>query len=121
MSESKNLDVLQTIVIRSIYLIMNYLITEDQFSKLIQASRERHKNAPTPYIRGSIFDFNGEPVTYGITIRKDHSVYANYQYKNERHIVYIMNDYDFVQLDKKGQRGVVEPKIKKDIERKNIV
>ena len=118
MSEFKNLDDLQTIVIRSIYLIMNYLITEDQFSKLIQASRERHKNAPTPYIKGSIFDFNGEPVTYGITIRKDHSVYANYLYKEKRIMTYIMNDYDFVQLDKKGQRNAAESKIRKDIEQK---
>lgn len=100
---------------------MNYLITEDQFSKLIQASRERHKNAPTPYIKGNVFDFDGKPVSYGITIRKDHSVYANYQYKYQRHIVYIMNDYDFVQLDKKGQRSAAESKIKSDIERKYTV
>lgn len=98
---------------------MNYLITEDQFSKLIQASKERHKNAPSPYIKGNVFDLDGQPVSYGITIRKNHSVYANYQYKKEKRIVYIMNDYDFVQLDKKGQRGAAEFKIKSDIERKN--
>lgn len=99
---------------------MNYLITENQLEKLIQASKERHKNTPSPYIKGGIFDFNGEPVTYGLTIRKDHSVYTNYLHNKKRHMLYIMNDFDFVQLDKKEQRNAAESKIRKDIERKQI-
>jgi hypothetical protein len=97
---------------------MKYLITEVQLEKLIQLSKERHKNAPNPHIKGSIFDFNGNPVSYGITIRKDNSVYANYVYKEKRGMVYIMNDYDYIQLDKRGQRAAAEAKIKKHLENK---
>lgn len=98
---------------------MNYIITEVQLDKLIQQSKKRHKDAPSPYIKGSIFDFNGHPVSYGITHRKDGSVYANYLYNDQRNIVYIMNDYDFVQLDKKGQRAACESKIREHLEKKS--
>jgi hypothetical protein len=98
---------------------MKYVVTEDQYEKLLQASRERHATSANPYIKGNIFDFNGDSVSYGIVHRKDNTIYANYTYKGDRHIVHILNDLDFVRLTKKEQRSAAEAKIKKDIERKS--
>ena len=98
---------------------MTILILGDQYEKLLQASRERHADSPKPYIKGNIFDFNGDSVSYSIVNRKDNTIYANYTYKGDRHIVHIMNDLDFVRLSKKEQRSAAQNKIQKDIERKS--
>jgi hypothetical protein len=100
---------------------MTILILEDQYEKLLQASRERHADSPKPYIKGNIFDFNGDSVSYSIVNRKDNTIYANYTYKGDRHIVHIMNDLDFVRLSKKEQRSAAQNKIQKHIEKKTQI
>jgi hypothetical protein len=60
-------------------------------------------------------------VSYSIVNRKDNTIYANYTYKGDRHIVHIMNDLDFVRLSKKEQRSAAQNKIQKHIEKKTQI
>ena len=98
---------------------MRYIITEDQYEKLLKASLKRHAKDPEPRIKGGIFNVNGHLVKYTIVVRNEESIYSNYVYDGQRRMVYIMTDVNFILLDKKDQEDAVEFRIKKDIEKKS--
>ena len=99
--------------------MMKYIITEDQYEKLLQASSKRHSNDPEPNINSGSFNIDGSNIKYNISIRPDGYVYVNYQYKSKKSKVHVMSEENFIQLSKKGQEDAVEFRIKKDIEKKS--
>jgi hypothetical protein len=98
---------------------MTILISEDQYEKLVKASLKRHAKDPEPNIKGGTFNVNGHLVKYGVVNRKGESIYVNYNYDEQKRMVYIMTDENFIQLNKKEQEDAVEFRIKKDIEKKS--
>lgn len=100
---------------------MKYVVTENQYEKLLQASRERHAKDLEPRIKGGILNANGHLVKYYIVVRNGESIYASYSYEDQKRMVYIMTDVNFILLDKKDQEDSVEFKIKKDIEKKSQI
>lgn len=98
---------------------MKYVVTEDQYEKLIKASLKRHANDPETGIKKGLFNVHGHLVKYNIVNRNNESIYASYEYEGQRRTVYIMTDENFIQFDKKEQEDVVEFRIKKDIEKKS--
>jgi len=99
--------------------VMNILITEDQYEKLLKASIKRHAKDPEPNIKGGMFNVGGHLVKYSIVNRGGKSIYVNYSYDDLKRMVYIMTDENFIQLNKKEQEDAVEFRIKKDIEKKS--
>lgn len=97
---------------------MKYVVTEDQYEKLLQASLKRHAKDHESNIKGGIFNVDGHLVKYSIVNRGGESIYSNYSYDDQRRMVYIMTDENFIQLNKKEQENAVEFRIKKDIEKK---
>ena len=100
---------------------MTILISEQQYEKLLQASRERHANDPNRDIKKGGFEINGQVVTYNVMVRKDGSIYVNYNYNGVRRLLYITNEVNFILLDKKDQKDAVEFRIKKDIEKRSQI
>ena len=98
---------------------MKFLITEDQYEKLIQASRERHSKDPNPNIKSGGFDLDGDVITYSVTVRNDYSVYVNYTYNGKRSLAYITNEEKFIRLSKEEQRSLVKSKIMDSIQKKS--
>lgn len=96
---------------------MKYILTEDQYERLLNASRKRHAKYPERNVKSDMFNFNGHLVKYSIVNRKEEFVYANYEYEGDRKMAYIMRDEDFIQLDKKEQENRIEHSIKKHIEK----
>jgi len=101
-----------------IFINMKYIITENQYEKLLKASLKRHANDPERNIKGGNFIYNGKPVKYSIFSREGKSIYVNYGYDKTHHTTYIMSDENFIQMDKKEQEKVVEFRIKKNIDKK---
>ena len=97
---------------------MKYIITENQYEKLLKASLKRHANDPQRDITGGMFIYNGHLVKYTIFKRDDGAIYATYTYDERKKRVYIMNEETFIQFSKKEQEDSVEFRIKKDIEKK---
>jgi hypothetical protein len=95
-----------------------YLITEDQYEKLVKASLKRHANDPEPNIDVGTFDLNGNNVKYSVLMRKDGYVYTNYSFRGQKHKVHIMPEESFIRLTKKEQEDSVESRIRKDINKK---
>ena len=98
---------------------MKYVVTEDQYEKLLKASLKRHAKDPEPNIKGGTFNFKGHLVKYSVVNRNNESIYVNYTYAGQKNMVYIMSDENFIQLDKKEQENAVEFRIKKHIEKKS--
>jgi hypothetical protein len=98
---------------------MKYVVTEDQYEKLLKASLKRHAKDPEPNIKGGTFNFKGHLVKYSVVNRDKKSIYVNYTYDGQRGMVYIMGDENFIQLDKEEQEKAVEFRIKKHIEKKS--
>jgi hypothetical protein len=98
---------------------MTILISEDQYEKLIKASLKRHAKDTEPYVKGGMFNVNGHLVKYSVVNRKGESIYVNYNYDEQKRMVYIMTDENFIQLSKKEQEDAIEFRIKKDIQKKS--
>jgi hypothetical protein len=96
---------------------MIYLITENQYEKLLNASRKRHANKPNRNVERGMFSYDGYDVKYAIVNRNQEFIYANYEYDGKRKMVYIMRDEDFIQLNKEEQEKRIEYSIKKQIEK----
>lgn len=99
--------------------MIKYIITEDQYEKLLKASLKRHVNDPEPNITSGSFNIDGEEVKYNVSIRPDGYVYVNYLYKSKKSRVHVMSEENFIQLSKMEQEDAVEFRIKKDIEKKS--
>jgi hypothetical protein len=99
---------------------MNYILTEGQYERLLNASRKRHAKDPERNVKGGMFNFNGHLVKYSVVNRNEEFIYVNYEYESVRKMTYIMKDEDFIQLDKKEQENRIEFKIKKDIEKQKL-
>ena len=97
--------------------LMKYVLTEDQYERLLNASRKRHAKDPELNVKGGMFNVNGHLVKYSIVNRKEEFIYANYNYDGERKMAYVMRDEDFILLDKKEQENRIEHSIKKHIEK----
>jgi hypothetical protein len=97
---------------------MKFLITENQYEKLLQASRERHANDPNRDIRRGGFEVDGQVVTYNVMVRNDGSVYVSYNYNGVRRLLYITNEVNFIRLGKNEQKNTIESKINSDIQKK---
>ena len=101
---------------------MKYVVTEDQYEKLLKASLKRHAKDPEPNIKGGTFNFKGHIVKYSVVNRNNESIYVNYTYDGQKNMVYIMSDENFIQLDKKEQENTIEfrKKICLDLKRYEI-
>ena len=66
-----------------------------------------------------MFNVNGHLVKYSVVNRNGESIYVNYNYDDQKYMVYIMTDEKFIQLNKKEQEDAVEFKIKKNIQKKS--
>lgn len=97
---------------------MEYIITENQYEKLIQASLKRHSKDPERNIKEGSFNYDGSIIKYSIMNKNNESIYANYKYKNKTIRAYIMSDENFIQLSKDDQEKAVEYKIKRQIDQK---
>ena len=86
---------------------MRYIVTENQYEKLLKASLKRHAKDPEPRIKGGIFNVNGQLVKYNVINRNEESIYATYTYNDQRRTVYVMTDENFIQLNKKDQEDAV--------------
>ena len=45
---------------------MKYILTEDQYVKLLAASRERHDKDPETRIKGGMFNLDGHIAKYNV-------------------------------------------------------
>jgi len=98
---------------------MTILISEDQYEKLIKASLKRHAKDTETNVKGGMFNVNGHLVKYSVVNRKGESIYVNYNYDEQKRMVYIMTDENFIKLSKKEQEDAIEFRIKKDIQKKS--
>jgi hypothetical protein len=96
---------------------MKYILTEDQYEKLLNATRELHKNKVSRDVKVGSFNFNGEVITYNTMIRQDGSVYIYYNYKG-RHMLYMTNEMKYIVLSNEEQKNLIENKIKNHIQKK---
>lgn len=95
--------------------MMKYILTEDQYEKLLAASRKRHAKDPEPRIKSGMFNFNGHIVKYNVVNRNNEFIYVNYEFDGQRKMMYIMRDEDFIQLDKEEQENRIEHRIKQKL------
>ena len=96
---------------------MKYILTEDQYERLLNATRKRHAKDPERNVKGGMFNFNGYIVKYSVVNRKEEFIYVNYEYDEQRKMAYVMRDEDFIQLNKEEQENRIEYSIKRQIEK----
>jgi hypothetical protein len=96
---------------------MKYILTEDQYERLLNASRKRHAKDPERNVKSGMFNLNGHLVKYSVVNRNEEFIYVNYEYDGKRKMTYVMKDEDFIQLNKEEQEKRIEYSIKKSIEK----
>lgn len=81
-------------------------------------SLKRHANKDSREHKQGMFNNNGTIIKYDLYTRPDGSLYAQTQTKNKKYHIFIMNELDFLPLDKQEQEKIVEYRIKKFLEKK---
>jgi hypothetical protein len=96
---------------------MKYIITEDQYEKLLMASRKRHANDKSRDVKNGSFNYDGKLITYNVMIREDGSLYVYYNFDG-KHLLYITNEMKFIILSKDEQKKLIQNKIENHIKKK---
>lgn len=101
---------------------MKYLITKEQVDrveKLQKMSLKRHSNRDSKEFKGGSFNIGDNTIKYDLYTRSDGSLYAQVTVNDKKHHVFIMNELDFLPLEKTEQQKISEYRIKKYLEKKN--
>jgi len=104
--------------------MMKYFITKEQsdrLEKLQKMALKRHANKEPKGFKGGTFNVDGNVITYDLYTRSDGSLYAQATLKDRKHHIFIMNELDFLPLEKEEQEKISEYRIKKFLEKKNFL
>ena len=103
---------------------MKYFITKEQSDRLERLQKmalKRHANKEPKGFKGGTFNVDGNVITYDLYTRSDGSLYAQATLKDRKHHIFIMNELDFLPLEKEEQEKISEYRIKKFLEKKNFL
>ena len=104
--------------------MMKYVITKEQSDRLERLQKmalKRHANKEPKGFKGGTFDVDGNVITYDFYTRPDGSLYAQATLKDRKHHIFIMNELDFLPLEKEEQQKISEYRIKKFLEKRNFL
>ena len=101
---------------------MKYVITKEQndrLENLKKMSLKRHANKDSKELKGGMFDHDGKTIIYELYVRDDGSLYGRVTIEGKKYHIFIMNELDFLPLEKSEQEKISEYRIKKFFKKKN--